>query len=32
MNMFAAEDEAKPGLDYKRLKLGGGRAYDHSSD
>jgi hypothetical protein len=31
MRMFTILDKAKPGK-YKRLKLGGGQAYDRSSD
>jgi hypothetical protein len=30
MNMFAVLDKAKPERKYKRLKLGGGQAYDCS--
>jgi hypothetical protein len=34
MKMFAILDKAKPDIEstYKRLKLGGGHAYDRSSD
>jgi hypothetical protein len=33
MNMFAVLDKVKPDIGkYKRLKLGGGQAYNHSSD
>jgi hypothetical protein len=31
MKMFATLDKAKPDRIYKRLKLGGGQAYYHSS-
>jgi hypothetical protein len=29
--MFATLDKVKPDRKYKRLKLGGGHVYDHSS-
>jgi hypothetical protein len=32
MNMFMIWDKAKRDRKYKRLKLGGGQAYDRSSD
>jgi hypothetical protein len=33
MKMFAVLDKAKPNIEiYKRLKLGGGQAYNRSSD
>jgi hypothetical protein len=34
MKMFTIQDKAKPDIQkkYKRLKLGGGQAYDRSSD
>jgi hypothetical protein len=32
MQMFAILDKAKRGTKYKRLKLGGGQAYDRLSD
>jgi hypothetical protein len=32
MNMFAAQDKAKPDIETMTLKLGGGQAYDCSSD
>jgi hypothetical protein len=32
LNMFAASDKVKPDRKYKRLKLGGGQAYDGSCD
>jgi hypothetical protein len=32
MKVFAILDKAKPDRKYKRLKLGGGQAYDRSSD
>jgi hypothetical protein len=32
MNIFAAQDKAKPNRKYKRLKVAGGQAYDPSSD
>jgi hypothetical protein len=32
MQMFATLDKVKPDRKYKRLKLGGGQAYDRSSD
>jgi hypothetical protein len=32
MKMFAAQDKAQPNLKYKRLKLGGGQAYNRSND
>jgi hypothetical protein len=28
MNMFAAQDKAKPDRKYKRLQFGGGQAYN----
>jgi hypothetical protein len=31
-NMFAVLDKPKPDIEYKRLELGGGQAYDRSSD
>jgi hypothetical protein len=30
MKMFAILDKAKPDIENKRLKLGGGQAYDRS--
>jgi hypothetical protein len=32
MNMFAVEDKVKPDIENKRLKLGGGQAYDRPCD
>jgi hypothetical protein len=32
MKMFAILGKAKPDRKYKRLKLGGGQAYDRSSN
>jgi hypothetical protein len=32
MNMITALDKAKPDREYKGLKLGGGQAYDRSSE
>jgi hypothetical protein len=32
MNMFAVEEKAKLDIENMRLKLGGGQAYDRSSD
>jgi hypothetical protein len=32
MNMFVVQDKVKPDRKYKRLKLGGGQAYERSSD
>ena len=31
INMFPVQDKVKPDRKYKRLKLGGGQAYDHSN-
>jgi hypothetical protein len=32
MNMFAVQDKVKPDIENIRLKLGGGQAYERSSD
>jgi hypothetical protein len=32
MNTFAVWDKVKPDRKYMKLKLGGGQAYDRSSD
>jgi hypothetical protein len=32
MQMFATSEQEKPDTENKRLKLGGGQAYDRSSD
>jgi hypothetical protein len=32
ITMFATQDKTEPDRTYKRLKLGGGQAYDRSSD
>jgi hypothetical protein len=32
MKMFATLNKVKPHKKYKRLKLGGGQAYDRSND
>jgi hypothetical protein len=32
IKMFVILDRAKPDIERKRLKLGGGHAYDRSSD
>jgi hypothetical protein len=32
MNKFAVQHKVKPDIENKRLKLGGGQAYNRSSD